>query len=142
MQSAYINLQQSKEDSILNIQFLIDKFKRDSVDFPFQLNINQLELAQARVRYNDILVDQVDVNLALPTLTTDSLDIYLHSLHLRAQMDRLDASFEANIRGGPYHFPSQGSGCRGNFTGLTHGFQLMSIFDCDHTVSPKTRRIS
>lgn len=100
LQSAYINLQQSKEDSILNIQFLIDKFKRDSVDFPFQLNINQLELAQARVRYNDILVDQVDVNLALPTLTTDSLDIYLHSLHLRAQMDRLDASFEANIRGG------------------------------------------
>ena len=29
----------------------------------------------------------------------DSLDVQLHSLHLRAQLDKLDASFEANLNG-------------------------------------------
>ena len=30
---------------------------------------------------------------------------------------------------GPYHFPCQGTGCRGNFTGLAHRLELMFIFD-------------
>ena len=98
LQKPYINLQ-STSDSTLNIQFLIEAFKRDTVNFPFRVNIDQLELAQTRVRYNDILVDQLDVALALPVLSQDSLDVRLHALHLRAQMDRLDASFEANIKG-------------------------------------------
>ena len=98
LQNPYINLQ-STSDSTLNIQFLIDTFKRDSVNFPFRLNIDHLVLNQTRVRYNEILVDQLDVALALPVLSMDSLDVQLHSLHLRAQMDRLDASFEANLNG-------------------------------------------
>ena len=30
---------------------------------------------------------------------------------------------------GSYHFPCQSTGCRGNFAGLAHRFQLMFIFD-------------
>ena len=43
---------------------------------------------------------------------------------------------------GSYHFPCQGTGCRGNFTGLTHALELLSIFDYDHTVSPIAFRMS
>ena len=99
LQKPYVNIQ-SLPDSTLNLQFLADAFKRDSANFPFRLNIDYLELAETRVRYNTILVDQLDLALTLPVLSTDSLDVYLHSLHLRAQMDQLDASFEANIHGG------------------------------------------
>ena len=98
LQNPYVNLQ-STSDSTLNIQFLIDTFQSDSVNFPFRLNIDKLELVQTRVRYNEVLIDQLDLALALPVLSTDSLDVKLHSLHLRAQMDRLDARFEANLHG-------------------------------------------
>ena len=95
----YINLQ-SSSDSTLNIQFLIDAFKRDSSNFPFRLNIDTLKLEQTRVRYNEILVDQLDLDLALPVLSQDSLDIQLHSMHMRARLDQLDASFETDLHGG------------------------------------------
>lgn len=98
LEKPYVNLQ-STPDSTLNLQFLIDAFKQDSIDFPFRLNIDQLQLSQTRLRYNDILVDKLDVALALPVVSMDSLDIQLHSLHLRAQLDRLEASFEANLHG-------------------------------------------
>ena len=98
LQKPYVNLQ-STSDSTLNIQFLIDVFKSDSTQFPFRLNIDQLELSQTRIRYNDILIDQLDLALTLPVLSMDSVDVELHSLHLRAQLDRLDAKFEANLRG-------------------------------------------
>jgi uncharacterized protein involved in outer membrane biogenesis len=65
LQNPYVNLQ-STSDSTLNIQFLIDIFKRDSVNFPFRLNIDQLNLVQTRVRYNEILIDQLDLALSLP----------------------------------------------------------------------------
>ena len=98
LQNPYINLQ-STSDSTLNIQFLIDAFQQDSVYFPFRLNVDHLELVQTRVRYNELLVDQLNLVLALPVLSNDSLDVHLHSMHLRAQVDRLDASFEANLNG-------------------------------------------
>jgi uncharacterized protein involved in outer membrane biogenesis len=98
LQNPYVNLQ-STSDSTLNIQFLLDTPKSDSANFPFRLNIDKLELVQTRVRYNEVLIDQLDLALALPVLSADSLDVELHSLHLRAQMDRLDASFEANLHG-------------------------------------------
>ena len=98
LKNPYVNVQ-SRSDSTLNIQFLIDTFKKDSVNFPYRLNIDYLELQQTRIRYNDVLVDQVDLALALPVLSMDSLDVQLHSLHLRAQLDKLDASFEANLNG-------------------------------------------
>ena len=98
LSSPYVNIQ-SKPDSTLNIQFLLELFKRDSVNFPFRVNIDQLQLSQTRVRYNDLIVDQLNLDLALPVFSKDSLDVQLHSLHLRAQLDRLDASFEANLQG-------------------------------------------
>ena len=98
LKQPYVNLQ-SQSDSTLNIQFLIEAFKTDSVNFPYRLNIDYLELQQTRIRYNDLLVDQVDLALALPVLSMDSLDVQLHSMHLRAQLDKLDASFEANLNG-------------------------------------------
>ena len=98
LKNPYVNLQ-SRSDSTLNIQFLIDAFKKDTVNFPYRLNIDFLELQQTRVRYNELLVNQLDLALALPVLSMDSLDVQLHSLHLRAQLDKLDASFEANLKG-------------------------------------------
>lgn len=94
----YINLQ-SITDSTLNIQFLIDSLQQDSINFPFRLNIDQLQLTDTRVRYNDILVDQLDLGLTLPVFSMDSLDLHLHNLHLRAQLDQLDAHFEADLHG-------------------------------------------
>lgn len=98
LHNPYINIQ-SISDTTLNIQFLVDAFKQDSVNFPFRLNIDTLKLSQTRVRYNDFLVDQLSLDLALPVLSNDSLDVQLHSLHLRAQMDQLDASFETDLHG-------------------------------------------
>jgi hypothetical protein len=43
---------------------------------------------------------------------------------------------------GSYHFPCQSTGCRGNFAGLAHRFQLMFIFDCNHAFAPIALRIS
>ncbi len=98
LQKPYVNLQ-STSDSTLNIQFLLDLFKRNP-SFRYIVNIDTLKMEQTRVRYNDLLVDQLDIDLALPVLSRDSLDILLHSMHFRAQLDRLDASFEADIHGG------------------------------------------
>ena len=98
LQEPYLNLQ-SRSDSTLNIQFLIDAFKTDSATFPYRLNIDDLILEQTRIRYNEMLVDQLDMSLTLPVLSMDSMDIQVHSLHLRAQLDRLEASFEADLHG-------------------------------------------
>ena len=99
LQNPYINLQ-STSDSTLNIQFLIDAFKSDSASFPFRLNVDSLQLEQTRLRYNEILVDQLNLDMSLPVFSQDSLDVRLHSLHLRAQLDELDATFEADLSGG------------------------------------------
>ena len=93
----YINVQ--SVDSTLNCQFLLDLLQQDSSGFPFRMNINHLALSQTRIRYNDLLVDQFDLDLSLPILSQDSLDVHIRDLHLRAQLDRLDASFQASLHG-------------------------------------------
>ena len=98
MQAPYINLQ-STSDSTLNIQFLLDAFKQDTVSFPFQLNIDTLKLEHSRIRYNEVLVDELSIDLALPIFSSDSLDVQLHGMHLRAQLDYIDAYFEADLHG-------------------------------------------
>ena len=98
LENPYINLQ-SRTDSTLNIQFLLDRFGKKDVQFPYRLNIDTLSLIQTRVRYNQVLVDQLNLEMGLPVVSMDSLDIQLQHLHLRAQLDRLDASFEANLHG-------------------------------------------
>ena len=98
LKNPYINIQ-NYTDSTLNCQFLIDFFHRDSAEFPLQVHIDQLELQETRLRYNDILADQINVALTLPILSKDSLHVNIESMHVRAQIDQLDATFEANLHG-------------------------------------------
>ena len=95
----YINLQ-SLNDSTLNCQFLLNQIQRsDSAVFPLRVNVDQLQLSDVRFRYNDLLVDELHLNLELPVLSSDSLDVNIHNLTLRAQLDRLDAGFNATLHG-------------------------------------------
>ena len=96
----YINIQ-NRSDSSLNCQFILDHFQADgSGEFPLQVHVGNLQLQQTRLRYNNILADQLDLALTLPIFSKDSLDIHIETMHVRAQMDQLDATFEANLHGG------------------------------------------
>jgi hypothetical protein len=98
LRNPYINIQ-TLPDSTHNYQFLVDKFHRDSESFPLRITIDQLKLERSRVRYNDFLIDQLDLDLTLPIFSKDLLEFHVKSMHLRAQVDQLDAAFEANLRG-------------------------------------------
>ena len=89
----------SLSDTTLNCSFLLDLFPADSSAFPLRLNIDALHLYDMRVRYNDILVDQINLDFGLPVLSGDSLDFHIQRLSLRASLGRLDAGFRADIRG-------------------------------------------
>ena len=100
LKKPYVNVQHHS-DSSLNCQFILDLFHKDSSEeFPLQVHIGKLQLQQTRLRYNDILADQIDLALTLPILSKDSINVNIESLHLRAQMDQLDATFEADLHGG------------------------------------------
>ena len=100
LSNPYLNIQH-RSDSSLNCQFILDLFqKKDSSEFPLRVQIDNLQLQQTRLRYNEILADHLDLSLTLPILSKDSLDLYIDSMHIRAQLDRLDAAFEANLHGG------------------------------------------
>jgi len=96
----YINLQ-SINDSTLNCQFLLDIIQRpEAQTFPLRVNVDELQLSSFRFRYNQLLVNQLDLSLSLPILSSDSLDIQIQNLALRAQIDYLDAEFDAKLHGG------------------------------------------
>ena len=100
LKNPYVNIH-NLPDSSLNCQFLLDLFhKEDSTEFPLQVHVGNLQLQQTRLRYNEILVDEFDLALTLPIFSKDSLDIYIEAMHLRAQLDELDAKFEADLHGG------------------------------------------
>ena len=100
LKKPYVNVQHHS-DSSLNCQFILNLFHKDSSEeFPLQVHIGKLQLQQTRLRYNDILADQIDLALTLPILSKDSINVNIESLHLRAQMDQLDATFEADLHGG------------------------------------------
>ena len=98
LERPYINIQQATDTS-LNCMFLIEKLKSDSSDFAYRLNIDALRLTDMRVRYKELLVDQLNVDFRLPVFSSDSLDFKIESLSLQAQLDRLDAGFRADIHG-------------------------------------------
>lgn len=93
----YLNIQQ--RDSSLNCRFLIDWLRADSTEFPFRVNIDRLTMSDMRVRYKTLLADRVNMDVTLPVLSSDSVDIAIRSLSLRAQLDEFDALFEATLRG-------------------------------------------
>ena len=100
LKKPYVNIQH-RSDSSLNCQFILDLFQKDNPkEIPLQVHVGKLQLQQTRLRYNDILADQLDLALTLPILSKDSMDIYIESMHLRAQLDKLNATFEANLHGG------------------------------------------
>lgn len=99
LKGPYVNLQ-SINDSVMNCHFLLDLFQRpDSVVFPLRMNVDHLQLNDFRFRYNELLVDQLQLQLDLPVLSSDSFAINIHSLELHAQIDRLDAGFNATLHG-------------------------------------------
>lgn len=98
LKNPYLNLQ-STSDSTLNFQFLLEGLKQDSSGFPFRLNIDSLALEQARIRYNQLYVDQLNLELSVPVLSQDSLEVNLDAMHIRTQMDGIDAYVEANLKG-------------------------------------------
>lgn len=99
LKDPYLNIH-TLPDSTLNCQFLLDAVKSENSTFPLRITIDQLTMEQTRLRYNEILVDQINLALTLPVLSNDSLDVHVESLHLRAQVDKIDATFEANLHGG------------------------------------------
>ena len=98
LQKPYINIQKLN-DTALNCTFLLERFHSDSTTFPLRVNIDELHLRDMRVRYDELLVDQINVDFVLPVFSSDSLDFKIQSLSLQAQLDRLDAGFRANIHG-------------------------------------------
>ncbi len=98
LQRPYINIQKEGKDR-LNCTFLIERFHSDSTAFPLRVNIDALQLRDMRVRYDELLVDQINVDFVLPVFSSDSLDFTIQSLSLQAQLDRLDAGFRADIHG-------------------------------------------
>lgn len=99
MRNPYLKLQ-SINDSTLNCQFLLDRMQRkDSFSLPMRVSVDLLRLTDLRFRYNDILVDQLKLDLQLPVWSNDSLDIVIHDFSLRAQIDQIDASFNATMHG-------------------------------------------
>ncbi len=98
LQRPYVNIQ-TVNDTTLNCQYLLDMFKTDSSAFPLRVNIDELRLTDTRVRYKELLVDRLNLDLTLPVWSSDSVDFTLRALTLRAQLDRLDARFEATLHG-------------------------------------------
>jgi hypothetical protein len=98
LKDPYLNIH-TLPDSTLNCQFLLKAFQTENSTFPLRVAIDQLALEQTRLRYNEFLVDQINLSLTLPVLSQDSLDVYVESMHLRAQVDKIDAVFEADLHG-------------------------------------------
>lgn len=99
LQRPYVNVH-SLNDTTLNCQFLLDMIERpDSFYLPLRVNVDDLQLEDVRLRYNELLIDQLHLSLAMPVLSNDSMDIQLQHLTLHAQIDRLDAGFSATLHG-------------------------------------------
>ena len=94
----YVNLQ-TINDSILNCQFILDKIQKTD-SFPLRLNVDLLTLTDTRLRYNKLLINDINLSLHLPIFSADSMDFTIHHLSLSAQLDQLDAKFSANLHGG------------------------------------------
>lgn len=99
LKQPYINIH-SLNDSTLNCHFLFNqKQQNEKQTFPFRLNIDNLNMSDMRIRYNELLIAPLQLSLALPVFSSDSLDFHINHLALQAQIDQLDASFSAKLHG-------------------------------------------
>ena len=94
----FVNIQAPK-DSTHNFQFLLDLLN-DTSSFSLRVNVDTLEMIESRLRYNSLLIDSMNLALAMPIFSADSMDITIHNLSMRAKLDQLDAAFEAQLHGG------------------------------------------
>ena len=99
LKQPYINIH-SLNDSTLNCHFLFNQEQQhEKQTFPFRLNIDRLDMSDMRIRYNELLIAPLQLSLALPVFSSDSLDFHINHLALQAQIDQLDASFRAKLHG-------------------------------------------
>lgn len=99
LKQPYINIH-SLNDSTLNCHFLFNQEQQhEKQTFPFRLNIDRLDMSDMRIRYNELLIAPLQLSLALPVFSSDSLDFHINHLALQAQIDQLDASFSAKLHG-------------------------------------------
>lgn len=99
LKQPYVNIH-SLNDSTLNCHFLFNQEQQhEKQTFPFRLNIDRLDMSDMRIRYNELLIAPLQLSLALPVFSSDSLDFHINHLALQAQIDQLDASFRAKLHG-------------------------------------------
>ena len=99
LKQPYVNIH-SLNDSTLNCHFLFNREQQhEKQTFPFRLNIDRLDMSDMRIRYNELLIAPLQLSLALPVFSSDSLDFHINHLALQAQIDQLDASFRAKLHG-------------------------------------------
>ena len=102
----YFNLKQDSTGT--NLDFLIRAFQQEDTvhrEFPFTLNIDDIRLTDARIRYRhapsgtDVLLSRMSARMALPQLSSDTLEAELLGLRLRADWLNKDISFDGAFRG-------------------------------------------
>lgn len=106
VEKPYFNL---KQDSVgTNLDFLIRAFQTEDTvrkDFPFTLNIDDIRLSDARIRYRhsptgtDVLLSNLSSNLTLPRLNADTIEAELKSLRLTADWLNKEIRFSGAFRG-------------------------------------------
>ena len=102
----YFNLKQDSAGT--NLDFLIRAFQTEDTvkkEFPFTLNIDDIRLTDARIRYRhapsgtDVLLSRLSAHMALPQLNRDTVEAELLGLRLRADWLNKDISFDGAFRG-------------------------------------------
>ena len=106
IEQPYFNLRQDTAGT--NLDFLLRAFQPEDTtarDFPFTLNIDDIRLTDARVRYRhlpsgtDVLVSDLSARVALPKLNHDTIEAALLGLHLKAGWLNKDIALEGSFRG-------------------------------------------
>ena len=106
IEQPYFNLRQDAAGT--NLDFLLQAFHSEDTtarEFPFTLNIDDIRLNGARVRYRhlpsgtDVLVSDLSARMALPKFNRDTIEAELLGLHLKAGWLNKDITVEGAFRG-------------------------------------------
>lgn len=104
----YLFLRQSEKGT--NMDFLLRAFSsdtpRDRVVLPFLINMDCINLSDARVRYHhlpsntDVLISDINADVKMPMLGSDTLVAWVDQLSLKAQLQSIDAHILGGFHGG------------------------------------------